>query len=291
MVEHNGREALPGLRRRWGWGCLGLHRWGRRSRVIPCETAPWSVPGAGRAAAASERSAGRRRGRGRAGRGLPQPGVVAAGGGVPRSAAGARRAQAARESRPERERAVPAGARPGPRQRAGSDPSPGSSPRPCRQGRGQAVYDDDAGGSPGPAGRPAAGSRASGPAGPGRQRRRALAGCEGVSAPPERLGPRSAPGGGRAPAAAKAGLLPAGGKPTEDRRTGRAVSSDLLLASQVWPCGTAPREAEGSGRRSCCSGRCERAASAREAAGRCGLVGQSPSLPQAAAGRGQEQSL
>ncbi|KAM9588721.1 uncharacterized protein ACIBXB_007493 isoform 2-T2 [Morphnus guianensis] len=85
MVEHNGREALPGLRRRWGWGCLGLHRWGRRSRVIPCETAPWSVPGAGRAAAASERSAGRRRGRGRAGRGLPQPGVVvvAAGGGVP----------------------------------------------------------------------------------------------------------------------------------------------------------------------------------------------------------------
>lgn len=178
-----------------------MHRWGRRSRVIPCETAPWSVPGAGRAAAASERSAGRRRGRGRAGRGLPQPGVAGGGGvgGVPRSAAGARRAQAARESRPERERAVPAGARPGPRQRAGSDPSPGSSPRPCRQGRGQAVYfDDDAGGGLGPAGRPAAGVprlRAR-RAGPGRQRRRALAGCEGVSAPPERVGPRSAPGGG-----------------------------------------------------------------------------------------------
>ncbi|XP_040977025.1 translation initiation factor IF-2-like [Aquila chrysaetos chrysaetos] len=91
---------------------------------------------------------------------------------------------------------VPAGARPGPRQRVGSDPSPGSSPRPCRQGRGQAVYDDDAGGGPGPAGRPAAGSRTSRPAGPGRQRRRALAGCEGVSAPPERVGPRSAPAGG-----------------------------------------------------------------------------------------------
>lgn len=32
---------------RWGWGCSAAQM-GRRSRVIPCGTAPWRVPGAGR---------------------------------------------------------------------------------------------------------------------------------------------------------------------------------------------------------------------------------------------------
>lgn len=270
-----------------------MHRWGRRSRVIPCETAPWSVPGAGRAAAASERSAGRRRGRGRAGRGLPQPGVAGGGGrggcsplcrrrppspggqGIPprkgTSGAGGRSPRAAPAGRFRSlprvfPAALPAGTGAGRllRRRRRRRPRPRGEAR----SRGPAPQ--------GPPGR-------AGPAAPPRSRRLR----RGLRSPRARRASQRTRGGGggRGPAAAKAGLLPAGGKPAEDRRTGRAVSSDLSLASQVRPCGMAPREAEGSGRRSCCSGRCERVASAREAAGRCGPGGRSPSLPQAAAGR------